>query len=91
MRGVPGGCTSLSCYLLRHGDPADGVFVLLSQVFVSPDAYIEHSSDLFETGVQELVEAYEQATAENLDASAIQFSSGRSYSIRYYRRAKNKR
>ena len=40
--------------------------LLLSQVFVSPDAYTEHSSDLFETGVQELVEAYEQATAENL-------------------------
>ena len=40
--------------------------LLLSQVFVSPDAYKEHSPDLFETGVQELVEAYEQATAENL-------------------------
>ena len=39
--------------------------LLLSQVFVSPDAYEETSDDLFETGVQELVKAYEQATAEN--------------------------
>lgn len=40
--------------------------LLLSQVFVSPDAYEENSDELFETGVQELVKAYEQATAENL-------------------------
>ena len=40
--------------------------LLLSQVFVSPDAYEEPSDELFETGVQELVKAYEQATAENL-------------------------
>ena len=40
--------------------------LLLSQVFVSPDAYEETSDELFETGVPELVKAYEQATAENL-------------------------
>ena len=40
--------------------------LLLSQVFVSPDAYDVSSDELFETGVQEVVEAYEQATAENL-------------------------
>ncbi len=40
--------------------------LLLAQAIVTPDLYEEQSDSTFETGVQAQVEAYNQATAENL-------------------------
>ena len=66
MRGMPASRAFIG-HLLRYGNSTYGVFVLLlAQAIVTEDLYEEQDDSTFETGVQAQVEAYNQATAENL-------------------------